>query len=230
MTMHSEHAPSSGAIDPIGLALEVAVYAPIGAAAYLAEVGPDFVRMVAARGRAEVEVRQEQVATRVRHAKGAVRSAIAFGLPHVRKRVEKRLASLRSRPAAQPAPKPAAPPAAPDRLRRRPVRPRRPRRRRTRRGPTAIDGRRDRVHPRRHEQCSHRNAGRDRGRGAARDSGLRRALGVAGGRTARGSERRRAGRGTTLRNRSPAAAHDPRQDRTALQLTAAAAFESARRS
>ena len=122
MTPHSEHAghsghsghsggsESGGSIDPIALALEVAVYAPIGAAAYLREVGPDFVRMVAARGRAEVEVRQEQVATGVRHAKGAGQVAIAFGLPLVRKRVEKRLASLRPQPASKPAPKPAAPP------------------------------------------------------------------------------------------------------------------------
>jgi hypothetical protein len=47
----------------------------------------------------------------VNHAKGAGQVAIAFGLPLVRKRVEKRLASLRPQPAAQPAPKPAAPPA-----------------------------------------------------------------------------------------------------------------------
>jgi hypothetical protein len=106
MTTHSEHSESSGPIDPIALALEVAVYAPIGAAAYLREVGPDFVRMVAARGRAEVEVRQEQVTAGVRHAKGAGQVAIAFGLPLVRRRVEKRLASLRP----QPTPKPAASP------------------------------------------------------------------------------------------------------------------------
>jgi hypothetical protein len=110
MTTHSEHSESSGPIDPIALALEVAVYAPIGAAAYLREVGPDFVRMVAARGRAEVEVRQEQVVAGVRHAKGAGQVAIAFGLPLVRRRVEKRLASLRPQPAPKQAPKPAAPP------------------------------------------------------------------------------------------------------------------------
>ncbi len=107
---HSGRSQSAGSIDPIALALEVAVYAPIGAAAYLREVGPDFVRMVAARGRAEVEVRQEQVATGVRHAKGAGQVAIAFGLPLVRKRLEKRLASLRPQPASKPAPKPAAAP------------------------------------------------------------------------------------------------------------------------
>jgi hypothetical protein len=113
MSTHARHAHSAGDIDPIALALEVAVYAPIGAAAYLSEVGPDFVRMVAARGRAEVEVRQAQVLARVNHAKGTGQVAIAFGLPLVRKRVEKRLASLRPQPAAQPAPKPAAPPARP---------------------------------------------------------------------------------------------------------------------
>ena len=106
----SEHSDAHRPIDPVALALEVAVYAPIGAAAYLREVGPDFVRMVAARGRAEVEVRQEQVAAGVRHAKGAGQVAIAFGLPLVRRRVEKRLASLRPQPAPQTAPKPAAPP------------------------------------------------------------------------------------------------------------------------
>ena len=107
MTSESDR-HSRPAEDPIALALEVVVYAPIGAAAYLREVGPDFVRMIAARGRAEVEARQEQVAAGVRHAKGAGEVAIAFGLPMVRKRVEKRLASLR--PAS---PKPAPPKAAP---------------------------------------------------------------------------------------------------------------------
>jgi hypothetical protein len=106
--------------DPLALAVELAVYAPIGVAAYMLEVGPDVVRTVVARGRAEVDTRQEQVAGRVRHFKGAGQVAIAFGLPVLRKKVEKRLASLRPDP-APPAPvkrpasrqPPAAPPAAP---------------------------------------------------------------------------------------------------------------------
>jgi hypothetical protein len=81
--------------DPIALAVELAVYAPIGVAAYIIEVGPEVVRTVVARGRAEVDVRQEQIAGRVRHAKGAGQVAIAFGLPLVRRRVSRRLASLR---------------------------------------------------------------------------------------------------------------------------------------
>ena len=114
----TEHADQHRA-DPIARALEVAVYAPIGAAAYLREVGPDFVRMIAARGRAEVDARQEQIVARVRHAKGAGEVAIAFGLPVVRRKVGERLSTLRppsaptapSRPAPRP---PAARPAAPE--------------------------------------------------------------------------------------------------------------------
>ena len=101
--------------DPLALAVELAVYAPIGVAAYMLEVGPDVVRTVVARGRAEVDIRQEQVAGRVRHFKGAGQVAIAFGLPMLRKKVEKRLASLRPT-AAPPAPvkRPASKPPAPN--------------------------------------------------------------------------------------------------------------------
>jgi hypothetical protein len=99
--------------DPITLALDVAVFAPIGVAAYLGEVGPDVVRTVVARGRAEVEARQEQVAGGLRHAKGAGEVAIAFGLPLLRRKVGERLAALRPAPepppAARPRPRPAQP-------------------------------------------------------------------------------------------------------------------------
>ena len=180
--------------DPLALAVELAVYAPIGVAAYALEVGPDVVRTVVARGRAEVEVRQEQVAGRVRHAKGAGQVAIAFGLPLLRRKVGQRLASLRPEP---PAPAPAKP--APAARAATPTRPptaapwrsdpgglvqrasRRPDRRRCR----------GRCGPRRKREC--------RVRGPARDSRLRRALGVAGRRTARGTERRRARRGPPVR-------------------------------
>lgn len=95
--------------DPLAMAVEVAVYAPIGVAAYALEVAPDVVRTVVARGRAEVEMRQEQVAGRVRHFKGAGQVAIAFGLPMLRKKVEQRIASLRPKPEpAAPVKRPAA--------------------------------------------------------------------------------------------------------------------------
>jgi hypothetical protein len=106
MTTQSE--PSEQSLpDPIALALELAVYAPIGVAAYALDMGPDLVRTVVARGRAEVETRQEQVAGRWRHAKGAGEVAIAFGLPLVRRKVGERLSSRRPRatPATPPAPR-----------------------------------------------------------------------------------------------------------------------------
>jgi hypothetical protein len=81
--------------EPIVRAVELTVYAPIGVAAYALEVAPDVVRTVVARGRAEVDLRQEQVAGRVRHFKGAGQVAIAFGLPVLRRKVGKRLAALR---------------------------------------------------------------------------------------------------------------------------------------
>jgi hypothetical protein len=97
MTTSSEHHERSARPDPIALAVEALVYAPIGAAAYALEKGPDLVRTVVARGRAEVDVRQEQIAGRLKHAKGAGEVAIAFGLPVLRRKVEARIASLRPR-------------------------------------------------------------------------------------------------------------------------------------
>ncbi|HEX4490474.1 MAG TPA: hypothetical protein VH914_04625 [Acidimicrobiia bacterium] len=95
--------PSGSSTDPIARALELAIYAPIGVTALAVEMAPDLLRMVVARGRAEVEVRHEQVEQRVQHAKGAGQVAIAFGLPMLRRKVEERLASMRpsSPPAAR---------------------------------------------------------------------------------------------------------------------------------
>ena len=108
---HQEHGEGVHVVrtDPISRAVEAAVYAPIGVAAFVAEMGPDVVRMVVARGRAEVDVRHEQISGRLRHAKGAGEVAIAFGIPMLRKKVEERLAALR--PAASPPPQPPRRPA-----------------------------------------------------------------------------------------------------------------------
>jgi hypothetical protein len=111
MTPHSEQPePSERPTrpDPIALALQVALYAPIGVAAYVHDAGPDVIRTVVARGRAEVDVRHEQVANRIRHAKGAGEVAIAFGLPILRRKVGERLSALRS--VAEPPPAPRARP------------------------------------------------------------------------------------------------------------------------
>lgn len=88
--------------DAISRTVEAIVFAPIGAAAFVREMGPDFLRTVVARGRAEVDVAQEQISSQLRHARGAGEVAIAFGLPLLRKKVEARLASLR--PDQQPEP------------------------------------------------------------------------------------------------------------------------------
>jgi hypothetical protein len=105
MTTSAEHDRPAHS-DPIALAIEALVYAPIGAAAFVREMGPDVIRTVVARGRAEVDVVHEMVTGRVKHAKGAGEVAIAFGLPVLRRKVEQRLATLRpSEP--QPAPTPA---------------------------------------------------------------------------------------------------------------------------
>jgi hypothetical protein len=107
MTTSSEHERPAHS-DPIALAIEAIVYAPIGAAAFVREMGPDVIRTVVARGRAEVDVVQEMVAGRVKHAKGAGEVAIAFGLPVLRRKVEERIASLRpSEPTRASAPAPA---------------------------------------------------------------------------------------------------------------------------
>jgi hypothetical protein len=94
MSTPSEH-DRPGRSDPTALAIETIVYAPIGAAAFVREMGPDVIRTVVARGRAEVDVVSEYVTGRVKHAKGAGEVAIAFGLPVLRKKVEERIASLR---------------------------------------------------------------------------------------------------------------------------------------
>ncbi|HEY5011664.1 MAG TPA: hypothetical protein VIK61_03035 [Acidimicrobiia bacterium] len=96
--------------DAISRTVEAIVFAPIGAAAFVREMGPDFLRTVVARGRAEVDVAQEQISSQLRHARGAGQVAIAFGLPLLRKKVEARLASLRPDQQPEPArPEPARP-------------------------------------------------------------------------------------------------------------------------
>jgi hypothetical protein len=109
--------PSGSPTDPVTLALDLALYAPIGAAALAADIAPDLLRTVVARGRAEIEVRQEQVGQRIEHAKGAGQVAIAFGLPMLRRKVEARLSSLRPSEPPAPAESPAQPRTSPTAVR-----------------------------------------------------------------------------------------------------------------
>ena len=75
--------------DRIEHTLEVLVYAPIGVGLYLKDMGPTFVNMFVARGRAEIDRRQAQVQQRTTTARSIGQVAVAFGVPMVRQRVER---------------------------------------------------------------------------------------------------------------------------------------------
>jgi hypothetical protein len=83
--------------DRIEHTLEVLVYAPIGVGLYLRDMGPTFVNMFIARGRAEVDRRQAQVQQRTTTAKSIGQVALTFGVPMVRQRVEREVDSARQR-------------------------------------------------------------------------------------------------------------------------------------
>jgi hypothetical protein len=113
--------------DRIEQTIEMLVYAPIGAGLYLKDMGPTFVNMFVARGRAEIDRRQAQVHQRTTTAKSVGQVAVAFGVPMVRQRVEREVGNARQRaqsflesmnggdtPAAPARPRPASrPPSAP---------------------------------------------------------------------------------------------------------------------
>lgn len=83
--------------DRIEHTLEVLVLAPIGVGLYLRDMGPTFVNMFVARGRAEIDRRQAQVQQRTTTAKSIGQVAMTFGVPMVRQRVERDLDSARQR-------------------------------------------------------------------------------------------------------------------------------------
>src|SRR5262245_58154665 len=83
--------------DRIEQTIEVLVYAPIGAGLYLKDMGPTFVNMFVARGRAEIDRRQAQVQQRTTTAKSVGQVAVAFGVPMVRQRVEREVGNARQR-------------------------------------------------------------------------------------------------------------------------------------
>jgi hypothetical protein len=103
----------SSQTDRVRRAVELCVYAPIGVAVWLRDLAPTFVNMFVARGKAEVERREEQVQQRIRTARGAGETTLAFGGPGSRDRI---VSDPAEEAAATPAP-PAAPaagaPAAP---------------------------------------------------------------------------------------------------------------------
>jgi hypothetical protein len=83
--------------DRIEQTLEVLVYAPIGVGLYLKDMGPMFVNMFVARGRAEIDRRQAQVQQRTTTARSIGQVAVTFGVPMVRQRVEREVDSARQR-------------------------------------------------------------------------------------------------------------------------------------
>jgi hypothetical protein len=83
--------------DRIEQTIEMLVYAPIGAGLYLKDMGPTFVNMFVARGRAEIDRRQAQVQQRTTTARSIGQVAVAFGVPMVRQRVEREVGNARQR-------------------------------------------------------------------------------------------------------------------------------------
>ena len=83
--------------DRIEHTLEVLVYAPIGVGLYLKDMGPTFVNMFVARGRAEVDRRQAQVQQRTTTARSIGQVAVTFGVPMVRQKVEREVDTARQR-------------------------------------------------------------------------------------------------------------------------------------
>lgn len=83
--------------DRIERTLELLVFAPLGAGLYVADMAPTLVNMFVARGRAEVDRRQEQVQQRVTTARSLGQVAIAFGVPMVRQKVTGTLEDARRR-------------------------------------------------------------------------------------------------------------------------------------
>jgi hypothetical protein len=83
--------------DRIEHTLELLVLAPIGVGLYLKDMGPTFMNMFVARGRAEVDRRQAQVQQRTTTAKSIGQVAMTFGVPMVRQRVEREVGTARQR-------------------------------------------------------------------------------------------------------------------------------------
>jgi hypothetical protein len=83
--------------DRLGHAVETALFAPLGFGLYLRDMGPAMVQMLVARGRAEVDRRQEQVEVRLHSARSLGQVLVAFGVPELRRRASSQLETARER-------------------------------------------------------------------------------------------------------------------------------------
>jgi hypothetical protein len=82
--------------DRVERALEVFVYAPLGLGLWLRDLAPSVIDTVVARGRAEVDRRQEQAQQRITTARSMGQVALAFGVPRLRRHAEQQLQQARS--------------------------------------------------------------------------------------------------------------------------------------
>ncbi len=77
--------------DPVERAIEVLVFAPLGAGLFVKDTAPSLIDMLVARGRAAVDRGANEIGTRVTTARSLGQVAVAFGVPMVRKRVQSHL-------------------------------------------------------------------------------------------------------------------------------------------
>jgi hypothetical protein len=90
--MSTEDESNGGAVER---ALDVLVYAPLGLGLWLRDLAPSLLETVVARGRAEVDRRQEQAQTHITTARSMGQVAIAFGVPELRKRASRQVDVVR---------------------------------------------------------------------------------------------------------------------------------------
>ena len=94
--------------DPVARAVELFVYAPIGAGLFLLDETPGFIEAAVERGRNTLD-------QRITTARSTGEVALAFGVPMLRRKVEARVARLLSRDESSPTAPPAPPaPTAPE--------------------------------------------------------------------------------------------------------------------
>ncbi|HEX5614572.1 MAG TPA: hypothetical protein VFZ83_05410 [Acidimicrobiia bacterium] len=86
-----------GPTDRLGKAIETAVYAPLGLGLYLRDFTPSVVAMLVARGRAEIDRRQQQANSTATTARSIGQIAVAFGVPELRRRVGGQFDTARDR-------------------------------------------------------------------------------------------------------------------------------------
>jgi hypothetical protein len=90
-------------------AVELLLFAPLGAGLFLRDMAPSMLATFVARGRAEIDRRRDDLDRHVTTVRSTGQVAIAFGVPMLRQRVEEMLG--RATPASGPAePAPPAPP------------------------------------------------------------------------------------------------------------------------